>query len=437
MSILRVDQLSPTDNSKTINVEDILYTDDGTISSDVVEINFPSGVTLTEDMAEDVKITRYILDSDNGDCSLALNRIFTEYANAERLSVRFPTGNFNLITNAVYSGTAQISLLGNGATTISLQSDSSSPNISITSTRRIIIKDLNVEVAESSSEDLKIAIYLNCTGQDASHTIHNVRAEANILTEDKAVIMFDLVNVSLGAFSDVYIRYFGDYRNAPGSNNLAWRMSATSKVSTDSMYRNCSVIGCEVPWIINPPVGGTNGAYLEGVTWIGCTVVDCQEGPYISGDAANVYRSPMYRWIGGHVSAYRRCFYAYWVSQVYISDAHFYLTYTSTSSPFGNYPVWLEQVFEADLHNLSLHMFDQTSTDSHGVHVGPGCDLTNVTSITCYTPVASYAVVSYPASRRTRAGNCCLIYSGAAPSSAVSLGNTGDLDMGNNTVYAA
>lgn len=386
---------------------------------------------------ENLSILDYVKSDDDGDYSLALNRIFTKFTSAAAFQISFPSGTFSLKTQAVYNGQAVVSLIGQHGTTLSLESTATAANLSITSVRRIVIENMTIDVIEPAAAGAKVAIRLDCTGQDASHTIKSVRATANIITSGKGVIMWDLYNVSLGAFSDAYVRYFGDYRNSPGSNNIAWRMSATSKISTDSMYRNCSVVGCEIPWIIYPPVGGTGGAYLEGVTWIGCTVVDCQEGPYISGDSSNVYRSPMYRWIGGHISAYRRCFYAYWVSQVYISDAHFYLTYTSTSSPFGNYPVWLEQVFESDLHNLSLHMFDQTSTDSHGIHVGPGCDLTNTTSITCYTSAASYAVVSYPTSRRTRAGNCCVIYSGTAPSSAVSIANTGDLDMGNNTVYAA
>lgn len=55
----------------------------------------------------------------------------------------------------------------------------------------------------------------------------------------------------------------------------------------------------------------------------------------------------------------------------------------------------------------------------------------------CATPSAARAVVSYPGSRRCRVGNCVVIYSGSAPASAISLNGTQDLDMGNNTVYAA
>lgn len=82
-------------------------------------------------------------------------------------------------------------------------------------------------------------------------------------------------------------------------------------------------------------------------------------------------------------------------------------------------------------------MFNQTSSDSHGIHVGPGCNLGNATSVTCFTPAPSYAVVSYSGSKRTRAGGCMVIYSGTAPSAAIALNGTQDLDLGNNTVYAA
>lgn len=388
-------------------------------------------------LAETLSIMDYVQSTDAGDYSLALNRIFTKYASSAGFHVNLPSGTLSLKTQAIYNGTAIVSISGQQNTVLSLESTTTAANLSITSTSRIFLENFEILVTESDSTGLKTAIYLNCTTHDNSHSIRSVRATTTINNPGKGVLMFDLYNVSLGAFSDCYIRYFGTYKNIAGSNNIAWRMQATVKISTDSMFRNCSVVGCEIPWLIYPPVGGANGAYLEGVTWIGCTVVDCLEGPYITGDNSNPYRSPMYRWIGGHIQAYRRSFYAYWISQVFISDAHLYLTYNTSSSPLGNYPVWFEQVIEWDVHNVSIHMFNQTSHDSHGIHVGPGCNLGNVTSVTCFTPSASLAVVSYPGSKRTRAGNCIVIYSGAAPSAAISLNGAQDLDMGNNTVYSA
>lgn len=388
-------------------------------------------------LAEKLSIMDYVQSGDSGDYSLALQRIFTKYTSSSGFQINIPSGSFSFKTQAVYNGTATISIVGQQNTVVSLEYTATDKNIAITTSGRIFLENFEVVVTEPASSGLKTGFYLNCTTLDNSHSIRSVRATTTINASGKGVLMFDLYNVSLGAFSDCYIRYFGTYKSVAGSNNIAWRMQATVKISTDSMYRNCSVVGCEIPWLIAPPVGGTGGAYLEGVTWIGCTVVDCLEGPYITGNNTNAYRSPMYRWIGGHIQAYRRSFYAYWISQVFISDAHIYLTYNSTSAPFGNYPIWLEQVTEWDVHDVSIHMFNQTSSDSHGVHVGPGCTIGIAKDIICFTPSAAMAVVSYPGSSRTRAGNCVVVYSGTAPSAAIALNGTQDLDLGNNTVYAA
>ncbi|MHB9328009.1 hypothetical protein ACP3S7_10735 [Phytobacter ursingii] len=388
-------------------------------------------------LSEKLSILDYVQSGDAGDYSLALQRIFTKYVSSTGFQINIPSGSFSFKTQAVYNGTATVSIVGQQNTVLSLEFPVAGSNIAITTSGRIFLENFEISVTESTAVGLKTAFYLNCTTLDNSHHIRSVRATTTINTSGKGVLMFDLYNVSLGAFNECYIRYFGTYKSVAGSNNIAWRMQATSKISTDSMYKNCSVIGCEIPWLISPPVGGTGGAYLEGVTWFGCTIVDCLEGPYITGNNTNAYRSTMYRWIGGHINAHRRSFYAYWVSQVFISDAHIYLTYDSTSAPFGNYPIWLEQVTEWDVHDVSIHLFGQTSSDSHGVHVGPGCTIGIAKDIICFTPSAAMAVVSYPGSSRTRAGNCVVVYSGTAPSAAIALNGTQDLDLGNNTVYAA
>lgn len=389
-------------------------------------------------ISEVLSIMDYVEDDDDGDCSLALNRIFSKYSTAYSFQISFPSGIFSLKTAAIYNGESTVSLIGQQGTTLSLESGETSPNLSITSVRRIIIENLSIEAVEPDTVSTKIAVRLNCTGQDASHTIKSVRATTTINTSGKGVIMWDLYNVSLGAFSDVYTRYFGDYANVNFSNNIAWRMQATSKISTDSMFRNCSVVNGEIAWFVNIPVGGTGGAFLEGVTWIGCTVVECQDGLFISGDSSNPYRSPMFRWIGGHINGRRRCIYAYWVSQVYIGDGtHLYLTYTSTSSPYGLSAIFLEQVYETDIIGCNIKMVGQTDPSTHGVHIGPGCKLTNVVNLSYFSNIPSYAVTSFPGSEKTRAGNCTATYPGTALPSSISIGNSGDLNMGNNTVYAA
>lgn len=434
---LKVDHIASTDGVFTAAVKNLVVKKDGLVSSDIIKTEFPSARTLTADMSDEVNIKRYILSSDNGDCSLALNRLFASYANAESLQINFPTGRFYLKTPAVYSGTAQISIQGEQGTFLALSSTSKTANLSITSTRRVTIQDLEFECTEPADAGTKTGVFIKCTNQDVSHNIRNVRATATINTSGRAVIMFDIMDASLSSFSDVYVRYSGSYANASGSNNIAWRMNASSKISTDSMYRNCSVVGCEIAWLINPPVGGVNGAYLEGVTWIGCTIVDVMQGVYVSGDSSNAYRSPMYRWLGGHINAYQRPMYFYWASQISVSDAYIYLPYDATKSgSLGLFGIWIEQTIEARIHNVGMQIWGQPDTQAHGVHIGPGCNFTSVSEVSCFVASGGRAVVSYAGSSRARVRDAVALYSGTAPSSAISLNGSGDVDLGGNTVYA-
>lgn len=434
---LKVDNISSTDGEFVAGVKDLVVKQDGVVSSDIIKTEFPSSRTLTEDMSDEVNIKRYILSSDNGDCSLALNRLFADYASAESLQINFPTGRFYLKTPAIYSGTAQISIQGEQGTFLALSSTSTAANLSITSTRRTTIQDLEIECTEPADSGVKTGVFIKCTNQDVSHNIRNVRATATINTSGRAVIMFDIMDASLSSFSDVYVRYSGTYANASGSNNIAWRMDASTKISTDSMYRNCSVVGCEIAWIIEPPVGGVDGAYLEGVTWIGCTIVDVMQGVYVSGDSSNAYRSPMYRWLGGHINAYQRPMYFYWVSQISVSDAYIYLPYDSTKSgSLGLFGIWAEQTVEVRVHNVGMQISGQPVGQAQGIHVGPGCNFTSVSEISCFIASAGMAVVSYDGSSRCRVRDAVALYSGTAPSSAISLNGTSDVDLGGNTVYA-
>lgn len=437
INTLKIDNISSTDGDFTADVKDLVVKQDGLVSSDIIKAEFPSSRTLTADMSDEINIKRYILSSDNGDCSLALNRIFASYANAESLQINFPTGRFYLKTPAVYSGVAQISIRGEQGTFLSLSSTAKSANLSITSTRRISIQDLEIECVEPADAVAKVGVYLQCTNQDVSHNIRNVRATATINTSGRAVIMFDIMDASLSSFSDVYVRYSGTYGNASGSNNIAWRMDASTKISTDSMFRNCSVVGCEIAWLVEPPIGGVGGAYLEGITWIGCTIVDVMQGVYVSGDSSNVYRSPMYRWLGGHINAYQRPMYFYWVSQISVSDAYIYLPYDSTKSgSLGLFGIWAEQTVEMRVHNVGMQISGQPSGQAQGIHVGPGCNFTSISEMSCFIASAGMAVVSYAASSRCRVRDAVALYSGTAPSAAISLNGTSDVDLGGNAVYA-
>lgn len=388
-------------------------------------------------LAERLSIVDFIKPEDSGDASLALNRIFSKYASAESFHVNFPPGRFYFKTQVIYSGTAQVSLQGSQGTFLNLSSSNKTANISIVSTRRTTIQDLEIEVSEPGTNGAKVAFFIKCSNQDVSHNIRNVRATATINTSGRAVIMFDIMDASLSSFSDVYVRYSGSYGNASGSNNIAWRMNASSKISTDSMYRNCSVVGCEIAWLINPPVGGVNGAYLEGVSWVGCTIVDVMQGVYVSGDSSNSYRSPMYRWLGGHINAYQRPMYFYWASQISVSDAYIYLPYDATKSgSLGLFGIWIEQTIEARIHNVGMQVSGQPAGQGQGVHIGPGCNFTSVSEVSCFVASGGRAVVSYSGSLRSRVRDAVALYSGTAPSSAISLNGTGDVDLGGNAVYA-
>lgn len=388
-------------------------------------------------MQENLSILDYYQAADGTDYGIAMNRIFTKYASALSFAIGFPEGTFNITTPAVYSGSANIYIYGKEGTLLNLNGTGTTANIAITSTRRFTMEDLELAITPPTVNGAKIGVYVNVTNQDVSHNIRNVRATVSITDAAKSVIGFDMMNPSLSSFSDVYIRYSGTLALTTGSNNIAWRLRANSKISTDSMFNNCSVVGAEIAYVITPPVGGAGGAYLEGITWVGCTIVEVLQGVYIQGDSSNAYRSPLYRWIGGHINAYQRCFYAYWVSQIAISDAFFYLFYNATySGAFGLYAIWVEQTVEVRVRGVGNQLSAQASGQGQAVHVAAGCKNTVVDDISCYTNSQALSVVSYAGSSYTRCLNCIVFYSGTAPSASVALNGTSDVNMGTNNVYA-
>ncbi|WP_313689495.1 hypothetical protein [Pantoea sp.] len=390
--------------------------------------------TMQSRLVQNLFINDFVQSTDAGDYGLALNRIFTKYAGSVGFTVNFGLGTFSIKTPAVYSGTAEIYLVGQNSTTLSLDGTGLTANLSIVSTRRITIESMNIIGTPPTTAGTKVGIYLNCTNQDVSHNIRSVRAIATISTSGYNLIMFDIVNPSLSSFLDCYVRYSGDYSTVEYSNNIAFRLSATTKVSTDSRFDNCSVIGCEYPYLVSPP-NGTSG-YLEGIAWNNCTVVDCLYGPAVRGDSSASYRSPMYRWKGGHIFAYKTCMDFYWVSQIIIEAAILYLVYDSTRP--GLSAITLNETVTAKINNVIIRMTGQPNDgSSQAVYVGTDCNLTTVTSMDVYTASQSRGVVSVSGSKYTRARDVTVIYSGTAPSSAIGLGGTSDVDLGGNAVYAA
>lgn len=387
-------------------------------------------------MAEQLSIMDYYQSADGADYGIALNRIFTKYAASLSFAVNFPQGTFNITTPAVYSGSANVFLRGQQGTVLNLNGGGTTANLAITSTRRITMEDMELVIAAPTVNGTKIGVFFNVTSQDVSHNIRNVRVTIDITNASRSVIAFDMMNPSLSSWSDVYVRYNGTLALTTGSNNIAWRVRANAKISTDSMFCNCSVVGGEIAYVITPPVGGSGGAYLEGVTWVGCTVVEVLQGVYIQGDASNAYRSPMYRWIGGHINAYQRCFYAYWVSQVTVSDAFFYLFYNATySGSLGLYAVWVEQTVEVRIKGIGHQLTGQTAGQGQAVHIGVGSKYTVIDDVSCYTNTQSQAVVSYAGSSYTRVFNAVVFYSGLASSAAVTLNGTTDVNLGGTSVY--
>ncbi|MHB9319319.1 hypothetical protein ACP3TG_09395 [Phytobacter diazotrophicus] len=398
--------------------------------------------TMHDRFAETLSIMDYVRSTDNGDYSLALQRIFTKYVSADSFHIKFPVGYFQFKTQAVYNGSAVVSIEGCQGTKWSLEWNSAQANIAITSQRRIFIDKIEIEAKEIIGQT-KIGMYLNCTAQDYSHNLTQIIATATISSSNTGIIMFDIVNFSLGNIDGCYVRYFGvgstTHNIDEFSNNFAWRITATTKISTDSTFKNCATIGLEYAYLVNPP-NGTSG-YLEGITWINCTVVSCLYGPAVRGDNTQPYRSPMYRWIGGHIFAYKACVDAYWISQLFIGGgAHLYLVYDSThSGSFGNSAILLNECVYNQIDDVFIRMTGQTvgPNVSQGIYVGTNCAITTATNVIVTTASQSKGVLSVPGSKYTTAFNVKVYYSGTAPTAAIALGGTSDEDLGGNSVRAA
>lgn len=391
--------------------------------------------------AETLSIMDYVQSTDAGDYSLALQRIFTKYVSADSFHIKFPAGYFQFKTQAVYNGSAVVSIEGCQGTKWSLEWNNTQANIAITSQRRIFIDKIEIEAKEVIGQT-KIGMYLNCTAQDYSHNLTQIIATATISSANTGIIMFDIVNFSLGNVSCCYVRYFGGESTTHNidefSNNIGWRITATTKISTDSRFENCGVVDCETAFAVFPP-NATSG-YLEGIAWMRCTVVNCLYGVFIQGDNTQVYRSPMYVWIGGHIFAYKACFSAYWVSQIIVQAAIFYLVYSAThSGSFGNSAILINECVNTQIDNVTIRMVDQIvgPAVSQGIYVGTNCAVTSVTNIIVYTASQSRGIVSVPVSKYTTAFNVKVYYSGTAPTAAAALGGTNDENLGGNLVRAA
>lgn len=410
-------------------------------SASVINYKFYSALVNTQKQPVDdvlegrVTLEDFYLTADGADYSPALQRAFTHAASLEKFSIHLQCKTYTFNSPVSYNGSAQLRIVGQYGTILKFQDTSNSTALSITSTRRISLSDFDVETAPPLSGS-RVSIKLNCTIQDHAFDVRNIRSTYVITTPGTGVIAWDFVNPSLSLFHNLYVRGFGT-SIVGSSNNIAYRVSATSKISTDSTFVNCSAINLEYALIATPPVGGVGGAYLEGLTFYNCTFVGVMEGLYIVGDNSNPYRSPMYRWIGGHINAYRRCVFLYWVSQIAISDAHFYLTYDSAySGSLGLFPVWFEQTVECRIHNTGIQLMNQPNgLGAHGVHVGPGCVFTSVLDVSCATATAAYCVVSYAGGRVCRVGNCTTFYSGLPPAGVFSQNATTDVDLGGNAFY--
>ena len=398
--------------------------------------------TMHDRFAETLSIMDYVQSTDAGDYSLALQRIFTKYVSADSFHIKFPVGYFQFKTQAVYNGSAVVSIEGCQGTKWSLEWNSAQANIAITSQRRIFIDKIEIEAKEVIGQT-KTGMYLNCTAQDYSHNLTQIIATATISSANTGIIMFDIVNFSLGNIDGCYVRYFGvgstTHNIDQYSNNFAWRITATTKISTDSTFKNCATIGLEYAYLVSPP-NGTSG-YLEGITWINCTVVSCLYGPAIRGDNTQTYKSPMYRWIGGHIFAYQACIDAYWISQVFVGGgAHLYLVYDSThSGSYGNSAININECVYNQIDDVFIRMTGQTvgPNVSQGIYIGTNCSITSVSNVIVTTASQSKGVVSVPGSKYTTAFNVKVYYSGTAPTAAIALGGTSDEDLGGNLVRAA
>lgn len=436
MSLLRVDSLSPTDDSVEILVKDLLKKGEDILADKVISSS-PAGRDLSAQQKDEINFLDYLLFSDGYDCSLALKRVLNNFSGSDAICIKFPVGHFKFITPMSWSGTSAVFIKGDQGTVLSLEAASNDANISITSVRRIAMQDLEITVTPNSTPGAKVGVYLNCTGQDVSHSLINVRGTVSIENATSGVIFFDIINPSLSNFSSCYVRYFGDLAKSEFSNNIGFRVRATTKVSTDSRFENCSVVGCEYPYLVLPP--NATAGFLEGIAWDNCTVVDCLYGPAVRGDNSQPYKSPMYRWIGGHIFAYKTCLDFYWVSQIIIDAAILYMVYDSNlSGSQGRAPITLNETVTTLIGDVIVRLVDQPNDgNSEGVYVGTNCSYTKISSLVVYTASQGKGVLSVPASKYTRVFDVSVIYSGTAPSSAVALGGVDDVNLGGTSVYPA
>ncbi len=397
----------------------------------------------------DVTLSEYLLKNDSGakieyfynfldgdNWSPALQRAFDYFSSATKATIQFANKNYTMRGTSAYSGQANITLIGSGATILQLASTTTAIQISITSVRRIAIRDMEIDIS-SPSAGTKRGFYLNCTGQDASHFLQNLKITATIASSSTSVICLDIVNPSLSTFIGVYVKYFGTSAPYPGSNNIAWRLTANGKVSTDNAFYNCDVINAEIAFLCNFPDGFTSEvSYLEGISWTSCTIVGVGIGVQMIGvDSPSGYKSPMNRWIGGHIFAYKFAMDCYWVSEVCIDNTYFTLLYDSAiSGGVGGFPINLNYTKDVKINNTSLGSSADPSPNKEGIHVGDGCNLTIINNVVYYNQASAPVVRTFPSSKNTRVGNCVSFYQGVAPANAVDLvAGTNNLDLGGNS----
>lgn len=375
----------------------------------------------------------YYQAQDGDDWGPAFNRAFSAHTDVTSFNVQLRSRDYAVRTPVVYNGDAAVSITGRNGTKLHLDINDTGTMyfFYIKSVRRMCLQNFQVDVIGKAGS--KVAFYLDCTGQDRSHTLINIVTTATVQA-GQGVIMFDLVNPGLWSVQDCHVRFFGAGRVLT-SNNMGFRLSAYGgKVCTDGRFENCSVIEPEIAFLVDLPDFGSNTS-LEGVLFCNCTVVGAIDGCRIVGDPNN-YRPPMMRWIGGHIMAYSSCFLVSHASQIHVDHAFFYLEYNAAySGTGGRSAVNLLDAEEVYINNLSIHMFYVPDGTGSGITVGDKSTVIHLDTITVFADRGVYSVTGVPGSKNVRAFNCCTVATSIDPKpSSLNLLGTNTADLGGNHI---
>ena len=362
----------------------------------------------------------------------ALNAIS---AGGDDCVLEIPSGTYSLEGNLVYNSANRLTVRGMGMPRLHFKDASLADHWSITSSQSFRMRDLEIQFTPPASNGVRVGLKINAGG-DHSHVLSNIRIGILITNPARTIVAFDIINPSLSSFTDVYVRAdHGGASSGPvaGQNLIAFTCTATNKISTDSIFQSCTVIGFEIAWTVFPPILNPVGLALEGIAWRDCTVVGCVGGVYIQGDSSNAYKSPFWRWYGGHISTTKYIFKCIWVAQILITNGYFYVTYTSGVTDAR--ACFIDRCQDVKIENNFMYLLSAPVGFAFtGFYAGSGSQRVNTIDNSLVGANATTTLVSSGAgsSYSYAKGNRKVVTVGGSPGITVSFGGTYDMDMGDN-----